>query len=102
MTKKELMGIARMFKNEFNSKGFYSKRGTLKQIKSIEVIGNNTAVLFWCHGMQNLLVYGGSKKGTHDEIQALITRLQMGYTLKDLLEFKEAFENNGVIQNDIR
>lgn len=95
MTKKDLMDIARMFKNEFNSKGFTSKRDTPRQIKSVEVVGNGTAVYCWCRGMNNLVIYGGSKKGTYNEIQALITRLQMGYTLKDLLEFKEAFEQNG-------
>ena len=94
MTKKELMAIARMFKNEFNSKGFTSKRDTPRQIESVEVIDYGTAVYCWCRGMQNLVIYGGSKVGTYDEIQALITRLQMGSTLKDLLEFKEAFEQN--------
>lgn len=97
MIKKELMAIAKMFKNEFNSKGFTSKRDTPRQIKSIEVFGNGTAVYCWCTGMSNLVIYGGSKKGTYNEIQALITRLQMGYTLKDLLEFKEAVEQEGGI-----
>lgn len=47
--------------------------------------------------MNNLVIYGGSKKGTYNEIQGLITRLQMGYTLKDLLEFKEEVEQEGGI-----
>lgn len=99
MTKKDLMAIARMFKNEFNSKGFTSKRDTPRQINSVEVVGNGTAVYCWCRGMNNLVIYGGSKKGTYNEIQALITRLQIGCTLKDLLEFKEAVEQEvGIIK----
>lgn len=95
MTKKELMTIGRMFKNEFNSKGFTSKRDTPQQIESIEVFDYGTAVYCWCRGMSNFVIYGGSKVGTYNEIQALITILQKGCTLKDLLEFKEAFEQNG-------
>lgn len=62
MTKKDIIAITRMFKKEFNSKGFTSKRDTLRQIKSVEVFGNGTAVYCWCRGMNNLVIYGGSKK----------------------------------------
>ena len=73
ITKQDLLWQANRVAERFNNANFKAKRSwCVQHINRVEVVSHNTAVYFWCSHMYNVVVYGGSKRGTYKKLNDLL------------------------------